>query len=183
VKFYGLELKGKFWIQRLPDLTNNPWTSDDTGRLVYNEDDDILYYGGNSSWVQSTQSRFTFNVGQVIIFGAAASGGTVLPDDWNISSDIDDKVPMITNIESQVGDRGGDWGMPDVVAAGSHDHFTPENLGEASRGGKRGASEIYATVALQTHKHNISYDGSHIHSFDGSWRFPHVFWTIGEYQP
>ena len=183
MKFYGLELKGEFWTQRLPDITDFPWTADDEGRLVYNEADDVLYYGSDREWVQSTQARYTFNVNQQVIFGVSVSGGTALPDDWNIPDDIDDRVPMITNTSSQCGQRGGNWTMDDIIIANSsHNHFTPDDLGEASRAGKRGESEIYATAAVDSHKHTISYDGAHTHTFDGSWRFPHALWTVGEYQ-
>ena len=184
MNFYGLELKGKFWVQRQPDITDTPWNSDDIGRLVYNEDDDILYYGGETEWIQSTQSRFTFNVGQNVIFAVAVSGGTVLPDDWNIPEDINDRIPMITNLETDVGERGGDWLLSDIVVAeGSHDHFTPDQLGPPSTSSNRGTSELYKSVSIDTHKHNISFDGSHTHEFDGSWRFPHVLYTVGEYSP
>ena len=184
MKFYGLELKGQFWVQRQPDLTDNPWTSEDEGRLVYNEADDILYYGGDREWVQSTQSRYTFNVGQQIIFGAPASGGVVIPDDWNIVDDIDDKVPMITNIANVCGQRGGSWSMDDIMTSWhGHNHFTPDQLGLPSSTAIRGTSEIYSTVAIDTHKHTISYDSSHSHDFDDSWRFPVSLWTVGEYQP
>lgn len=184
MRFFGLELKGEFWIQRLPDITGIPWTTADEGRLVYNEADDVLYYGNDREWVRSTQANYTFNVNQQIIFGLDILGGTALPDDWNIPDDIDDRVPIITNLYSSCGQRGGNWTMDNIiVAAGSHNHFTPEGMGIASRAGKRGNSEIYATAAIDTHKHTISYDGVHTHAFDGSWRFPHALWTIGEYQP
>ena len=91
---------------------------------------------------------------------------------------------MITNITSRVGERAGSWSMDGImVAAGSHDHFTPDQLGLPSSNSNRGTSELYATVAISDHKHTISYDGSHTHNFDNSWRFPVSYWTLGEYQP
>jgi hypothetical protein len=203
MKFYGLELKGKFWIQRQPDITDIPWTAEDEGRLVYNEADNILYYGSNTEWVKSTQARYTFNEGQRIIFAASP-----LPDDWNIPNNIADMCPMITNTGSQTGDTGGNWNLtydsdslPITIVeyAGSHNHFTPDQMTGDSDSDRRGTSEIFARVAVghwhdiqegwagddygDGHKHNISFDGNHRHTFDGTWRFPHVLFTIGEYTP
>lgn len=186
MKFFGLDLRGKFWIQRLPDIADNPWTEDDIGRLVFNEEDEILYYGSNDSWIQSTQSTHTFNINQQCIFCSYP-----LPDGWNIVSDTDDRCIRITNSGSQVGVMGGNWQFQQVIDgqtqeimtyAGSHDHYTPDQMGWADSDRRRGTSEAWADCAIEEHQHVISYDGSHRHTFDGSWRFPNVKFAIGEYE-
>jgi len=53
MKFYGIECKGKFTLQKLTSL---PIFDDirDEGRLVYNESDNKIYYGTSSAWEEVT---------------------------------------------------------------------------------------------------------------------------------
>jgi hypothetical protein len=48
MKSHGIDFIGKVLIQRVPALL--PWTSEDPGRVVLNEADEIVYIGGSVSW-------------------------------------------------------------------------------------------------------------------------------------
>jgi hypothetical protein len=48
MEFHEIEMVGKFWMQRLPTLIS--WTSADEGRLIYIEDTNSVYYGGDSNY-------------------------------------------------------------------------------------------------------------------------------------
>lgn len=49
MKSYGMEMYGKFSLQKIQSLPL--WTTYDEGRLVYVVDDDIYYIGGISDWI------------------------------------------------------------------------------------------------------------------------------------
>lgn len=48
--FHGITMVGKFIIQKVETLPT--FTEDDTGRIVYNEDDSNLYYGDETQWTE-----------------------------------------------------------------------------------------------------------------------------------
>jgi hypothetical protein len=48
MKSHGIEFIGKVWIQRVPVLEE--WTEEDPGRVLFNEEDDIVYVGGSLTW-------------------------------------------------------------------------------------------------------------------------------------
>lgn len=51
MKFHGIQLTGKFIIQKLSSLP--AWTAEDEGRLVYNMSDRKLYLGDDVSWKEA----------------------------------------------------------------------------------------------------------------------------------
>jgi hypothetical protein len=175
MKIYGINTQGKYWVQRVPDISVIPWTTADEGRLVYNEADDILYYGSNTEWVQSSEITSMFNVGQKVIFASQP-----LPTGWTLDTGANDRVPMITNNSNKLGRKGGTWTFTSTTG-GSHDHYTPSGLGRGNSLDVRGTSEIYSTVATEEHRHVISDGGSHVHTFDGTWRPSHVELIVGVY--
>ena len=44
MKSHGILMVGRFFMQRLP--TKPAWTTDDVGRLIFVEDENLPYYGG-----------------------------------------------------------------------------------------------------------------------------------------
>lgn len=48
----GLEMIGKFIIERVNSLPT--WTVEDKGRIIYNNIDEKLYFGGSSDWIISS---------------------------------------------------------------------------------------------------------------------------------
>lgn len=51
MKFHGIDMRGKFFVQRVP--IKPEFTSADKGRLIYVIDEDEFYYGGDVEWKQS----------------------------------------------------------------------------------------------------------------------------------
>jgi len=49
MKSYGIDMQGKFFIERLSTLP--AWDASDEGRDIYVEDEDKRYYGTNVAWV------------------------------------------------------------------------------------------------------------------------------------
>lgn len=56
MRFHGIDVKGKFHVQRVESKPT--WTSDDEGRIIYVEDERILYYGSDEMWLKSSGSGF-----------------------------------------------------------------------------------------------------------------------------
>jgi hypothetical protein len=54
MKSYGLNMQGKFFIERIATLP--AWDSSDEGREVYVEDVDKRYYGTNAAWVSYSET-------------------------------------------------------------------------------------------------------------------------------
>jgi len=48
MKFHGIDMRGKFVVQRLSTIPT--FVSTDKGRLIYVEDEDEFYFGGTSEW-------------------------------------------------------------------------------------------------------------------------------------
>jgi hypothetical protein len=48
MEIYGIDMKGKLNLQKVTTLP--AWTSEDEGRLVYNETDKKIYIGNDSQW-------------------------------------------------------------------------------------------------------------------------------------
>ena len=48
MKMYGVDMRGKFHVQRVSTLPT--FSAEDKGRLIYVEDEDAFYYGGTDDW-------------------------------------------------------------------------------------------------------------------------------------
>lgn len=176
MKIYGMDIRGKFWPQRLSANTTEPWTSEDEGRLLYDESLQALYFGDSSEWVKITAVGDLFNTGQKIIFASQP-----LPTGWNIDTSIGDKMISLTSIAGQVGNVGGTWSIGGLNNAGGHDHYPlAGGMGNPTQIMARGTSEIYAYGAWYLHQHSMIVDGAHSHSFDGLWRPANVQFIVGE---
>lgn len=175
MKVYGtVNILGDFWPQKTSDISGVEWTAIDEGRILYDADNDHLYYGSSSEWVKLSDIDDLFSIQTTLIFAST------LPTGWNIQ-DIDDKVIMLTNSTSLIGTDGGQWIITGIGNAGAHNHYTPGSMGTATpseavklRNGSYYASKIQ-------HKHTLSQE-NHSHTFDGSWRPSHVKLAIGVYQ-
>ncbi len=53
MKFHGIEMRGKFWIHRVSNISSHPHGgATDEGRMVYDTTNDKFYIGSESGWVQ-----------------------------------------------------------------------------------------------------------------------------------
>ena len=64
MKFHGIDMRGKFHVQRVSTLP--VFESTDKGRLIYVEDEDEFYFGGTTEWKKG-------------------GGGTIVQDDLDVS--------------------------------------------------------------------------------------------------
>ena len=156
----NVDTRGKLWIQRVANTFGFPHSASDEGRLVYEQDDERLWYAGSSGWINATNASDLFNQYQEMIFMSYP-----LPPNWQGWSPID-KAVMITNNGNQIGDYGGNWILTGMNNAGEHNHamqrLSDNNTEVNSDGGK--------DVAENDHGHYIYNNGKHSHSFDSSWR-------------
>lgn len=173
---HGIDLKGKFWPQRISSIIDDPWQADYESRIVYDESDQALYFATDAEWVKITAVGDLFNIGQKVIFVSS------LPAGWNIDISLDDKIILVTNDEDEIGEVGGQWAITGMVTAGSHDHFTPEQMSGPTITALAGASEIYTLAGTSSHKHDINFGGEHIHTFQGIWRPPYALLAVGVYE-
>jgi hypothetical protein len=72
MKYYGINSKGKILIQRVSNLP--AWTADDESRIVYNENDQMVYCGNSSGWVLSS-SGYSGYSGHYGVDGASGYSG------------------------------------------------------------------------------------------------------------
>lgn len=70
---------GKYWMQVVTSADIATWTSDDQGRLVYNETDDNVYYADSSAWINMTDTpvhihreEFVSTAGQTVFTSSFA---------------------------------------------------------------------------------------------------------------
>lgn len=175
---HGMDIRGKFWIQRIPRIQDTPWVPASVGRLLYEDATNQIWFGANSQWSKPQSTSDLFNTGQEILFAS-----TPLPTGWNIKTGLSDRMIFITNSQSQVGQAGGSWVITGVVANGAHNHFAPIGIGTGGEpSGRRGLSDITAYVPNQQHTHQLNYDGNHVHTFSGAWRPLHRHIAIGVFQ-
>ncbi|MHA2030692.1 MAG: hypothetical protein ACW99Q_15005 [Candidatus Kariarchaeaceae archaeon] len=135
----------------------------------------------HSDWIKITALGDLFNDGQRIVFASQP-----LPAGWNLvtSSDgttLNDKMIMMTNSQSEVGDIGGSWFISGMVANSKHKHFTPSQMGNPTTTLVRGTSELFYFAAFRNHKHTLNNTGNHTHTFDGTWRPLNVTYIMGEF--
>lgn len=181
MKVYGtINILGEFWPQRTSDISEVEWTSDDEGRILFDSDNDDLYYGSSSKWVKLTETDDLFSPGTNLVFAST------LPTGWNIIS-YNDIVIVLTNNTSSIGYSTGSWYINGMQTSEGHRHFTPDGMGIPSIT-TAASTGNFAYISTGTHKHKLNLQWqNHRHiesgaSFDGNWRPAHVKLTVGEYQ-
>lgn len=83
----GLEMKSKFIIERVDNLPT--WTSDDEGRIIYNNSDEKLWIGGSSEWVGLLPSIDTYEHNQ-----------TTSSNTWNINHNLGERLCHVMVVNS-----------------------------------------------------------------------------------
>jgi hypothetical protein len=172
-----MDIRGKFWIQRISAILDHPWQAGDEGRIVYDEENDQVYFGGATEWKKANAPSSIFSVGSEIIFAS-----TPLPAGWNIKLVSVLDTILITDSTEEVGDTGGSWAITGMNGAGNHNHFAPDPTAIPTTEGGRGTSSYYNWVPGNNHIHDIYASGNHSHTFDGSWHPPTKQYGIGVWQ-
>ena len=178
MKIYGdIDIRGKFWPQIAIDIDETNFTADiDSGRILFSAGDNCIYYGKKDAWVKMTDTNDLINEGQRLIFC-----NETLPTGF-ASVDIDDKMILITNSISSVGSESGSWTISTTNQSAHHNHYSTSGMGYPTVVGNRGTSELYATAAERSHRHTLSSNGAHQHTFQSTWRPAYVKYIMGDYE-
>lgn len=178
MKVYGIvNILGKFWPQRTSAISEVDWSVEDEGRILFDGDNSDFYYGSSTGWEKLESRTNVFSFGSKLIFAST------LPTNWNIDLTIEsDPVVVLSGWGLLIGRRNGDWEITGMNDSGSHDHYTPDNLGVASETVEFSDDDPDEVVSAESHKHTLTYGGSHSHTFDGTWKPAYVRFVIGEYQ-
>jgi len=111
MKSHGLDMKGKFIVERVSTLPS--WTSADEGREIYVEDENKKYYGNDTEWVDYTYAETD-----------AYADGSIL--NWPFKTQMPDN-----------GRFAGDIGQYIYASTFSNSSFfVPYNSGTATQVGK-----------------------------------------------
>lgn len=170
MKFHGIDMRGKFHVQRVSTLP--VFESTDKGRLIYVEDEDEFYFGGTTEWKQSGGGATSGLVGMIAAFPAAP------PDDWVVcdgstiqAADYPELVRYLTNnitaTSAQLPDYRGyflrGWDSMGVNGAALVDGGRSLNSvqGDANKAhAHSGTTDMSAAVSA-----NTSGAGGHSHTF------------------
>lgn len=105
-----------------------------------------------------------------------------LPPGWTLDTTVSDRTILLTNNTSEVGKTSGSWTITGMNSAGGHNHGG--TVGSPTSNALRGTSENTAPqVSTNAHRHSISTDGAHIHTFNGTWRPYHIKMVVGVRNP
>jgi len=174
---YGMDIRGKLWVQRISKISYFPWSSADIGRIVFDDNSGNIYFGAQTSWKKPQATLDLFNTGQEVVFAS-----TPLSTGWNIKTGVSDRAIMLTSNPNHIGTMGGSWIISGMTSSGSHIHYAPYGLGYSTVNGERTLSDIVDSVPDIEHLHSINAGGTHSHSFDGSWRPAYVSYAVGVFQ-
>lgn len=83
----GLEMKSRFIIERVDNLPT--WTSNDEGRILYNNADEKLWIGGSSDWVSLVPAIDTYEHSQ-----------TTASNTWNINHNLGERLCHVMVVNS-----------------------------------------------------------------------------------
>lgn len=177
MKFHEVDVRGKFWVQKINDKdTEQHHGNIDKGRVFVSQDDNTFYYGASATWVKATGSYDVFNIGSKVLMGKFP-----LPDGWSVDSSFNDMTAMTTSAGSATGDISGSWTITTVSTGGAHDHFggltgPPNRFLTAGK-----SEELIDAGGGDDHRHTILVDGIHTHTFDGTWRPKYSKWMMATY--
>lgn len=179
MRFDKIKIKGKIWVQTVADgSTERHRGSIDEGRLIYSTADEKLYFGTDTEWLEFASRYDVFTAGTKLLMGY-----NPLPDNWaiNSSSSINDRIVLLTNDASEIGDLTSDsWTITGMQSSESHDHGGSTNISSSYY--SIGNSDFKGDyIPLYNHVHTITADGIHTHTFDGTWRPAHIKLVEAEY--
>jgi hypothetical protein len=177
--FHEIDVIGKHILTKIPDIDNETHRgSIDKGRMLYSESDNAVYYGTAEAWVKLPSTYDIFPRSTKILMASYP-----LPDGFEVwfATSWDQLMIKFTDNLSEVGSVPGihSWTISGLQSSGKHYHGN--KTGGPTITAAIGKSEIYGTIASTTHRHNISNDGEHFHSFDGEWRPVHTHYLPVNY--
>jgi hypothetical protein len=172
--YHEIDIRGKHWLQIVPDKDLESHTSADKGRIFYSNDDEKVYYGNSTQWVNLPSTYDTIPQNTRFLMGSWP-----LPTGWNIVNSYNTRVVLFADTEAELGTTAGSWTISGISEAAKHYHGN--KTGRPTLTAALGKSEIKGNAASSTHRHNISKDGDHFHTFDGTWRPVHTHYVVANY--
>jgi len=174
-KFYGLDIRGKNWLQRL--ASEPVWTAADEGRIIYDEAVEGVKFGTASEWSNAgSYNDVPLNTILLIESDTALTGYTLL-------TNKDDDVVYVTKGSGASGEAGGTDKAGGTWTQPNHSHSVASHTHPVSshnHGGVSGSSSIpgapahtHGTQAGFTQFMGIS-GGSHGRAGDSYGVFPNT---------
>jgi len=175
MRFDKVEVIGNIWLHRVADKDiERHRTGIDEGRFIYAQAQQKIYYGTSSDWQVISTRYDVIDSGTRMLMGKFP-----LPEGWNIVTENNDRLVLISNAGSEVGGTAGSWTITGLDQQGSHNHTTGFGY-PRERLGSDNLDNQY--TALYQHRHSIAVDGLHSHTFDGTWRPSYVKFCEAEYE-
>jgi hypothetical protein len=147
--------------------------------LVYAKTLDTLWFCGLTAWIEVASSTSLINANQAMIFF-----NYPLPDNWTLkTTNVNDRMVILEpSTLSSTGSVGGSWtitGMNNTTS--THNHYAPGGVSESSNSTSIGKSDRDDYQSRPSHRHYLSYDGTHTHTFGSAWRPALVYAITGTY--
>ena len=174
MKFYGIESKSKFFVQRTAGLPTHGGASSE-GRVIYNTVDQHIYVATESTWKKCTVTEDLFVSGTKLIFTLYP-----LPTGWTMSAAQHDRMLVLVAAPWAVGVMGGAWTIWGLQQSGNHNHGGMTGAPVDGPTIYVGTSDLRGEGSEPNHYHPISTNGIHQHTQDGTWRPLQVRSCIGE---
>ena len=149
-RFYKVDIRGKNWLQRVASAP--AWTSDDEGRIIYDEAAEAIKFGTASAWSNAgAYNDVPLNTILLIESDIALTGYTLL-------TNKDDDMVYVTKGSGAGGEAGGSDKSSGTWTQPNHDHSVAAHthgLGSHAH-------------SLNSHTHTV---GSHTHPYSGGTGF------------
>jgi len=162
---YGLEMQGEYRAEQVSSVPT--WTSDDEGRLIWDNSTKCLYYGNDQEWVLLDEEI----VGTVKIYAGLVSdippGYLICDGRGLLSTDYPRLYAKIGTTWGHGHPPSTDFNLPELRG------YYPCGSGSGRPVGERGVGshDISHTHTIDTqaaHSHSISGSGDHTHSVSGT---------------
>ena len=178
--FHEIDVQGKHILTQVNDIdfVTHRGTID-KGRMLYSLADEAVYYGTGVAWVKLPSIFDIFPRHTKILMGSYPLPAGFEP--WIEPTWDNELIILFTSNLNLCGSVPGTntWEITGLQTGGKHYHGN--KTGRPTSTAAIGKSEIYGTAASVTHRHNISMDGEHFHSFDGSWTPVHTHYLPANY--
>ena len=174
-KFHKIDCQNKIIVHKVANKDSHVHNGEvDEGRLIYCETNKRFYIGDVNSWNMLSTSYDVFDQGTKVLMGYYP-----LPTGWNLDTSFNDRLALLDNNESNIGNTGGSWTISGMYSDGQHTHSSSTaSIGTASSS----ATNKVKNSSLHLHRHIASADGYHDHTFDGTWRPYYKTYCVAEYQ-
>ena len=148
-KFYGIDMRGKYLMERLS--TTPAWQSGDEGRLIYAEDSQEMKFGNSIDW-SNAGSYNDVPLNTILLI----ESDVALTPSYTLLTNKDDMVVYITNgttgEQGGTDKSGGTWTQPNHTHTGpSHDHSVGSHVHSTS-------GMTLTITQMPSHTHGISPD-------------------------